>query len=156
MDCRKDEKMANVQNILTVKGQAVWTVPADAQVREALQVMVEKNIGAVLVVADGQINGIFSERDYARHVSQQDDLLLDQPVSGLMTRSVYYVHPQQTVEDCMAIMTSRHIRHLPVLDQDNALAGLVSIGDVINNILQDREHTIKDLKTYILGQDVSS
>ncbi len=145
--------MTNVKNILNTKGREVWTVQASALVREALLLMAEKNIGAVLVMDGEQIMGIYSERDYARHVSQRDDLLLDQPVADFMTHSVYYVHPQQSVEECMALMTTRHIRHLPVLEEENRLVGLISIGDVINQLLMEKEGAIQDLENYILGQE---
>jgi CBS domain-containing protein len=113
--------------------------------------MAEKNIGAVLVLEEGKIVGIFSERDYARYAASRESLLLDEPVGNFMTRSVYYVSPQQTVEECMALMTAKHIRHLPVLEGDQ-LVGVISIGDVVKQLLEEKEITIQSLENYIRGR----
>jgi CBS domain-containing protein len=147
--------MATVKNLLNTKGIEVWTVPITATVKETLKLLAEKNIGAVLVLEDEKIVGIFSERDYARHAAQNESMLLDELVSGLMTRSVYYVSPQQTVDECMALMTSKHIRHLPVLEAEQKLVGLISIGDVVRQLLEEKETTIQGLENYILGREYS-
>jgi len=147
--------MATVKNLLNTKGNDVWTVPITATVKETLKLLAEKNIGAVLVLEDKKIVGIFSERDYARHAAQEESMLLDVLVSGLMTRSIYYVGPQQTVDECMALMTSKHIRHLPVLDAEQKLVGLISIGDVVRQLLEEKETTIQGLENYILGREYS-
>ncbi len=147
--------MATVKNLLKIKGTDVWSVPVTASVRETLKLMAEKNIGAVLVMEGEKIAGIFSERDYARHAARRESLLLDEPVSEFMTRAVYYVSPKQTVEECMALMTSKHIRHLPVLDEDHKLVGLISIGDVVKQVLEEKETTIQGLENYILGRGYS-
>jgi len=146
--------MATVNNLLLQKGKDVWSVHAGSTVRETLKLMGEKNIGAVLVMEEAKIVGIFSERDYARHASQSDTMLLDEPINALMTHSVYYVSPQQTVEEVMALMTAKKIRHLPVMEHEK-LVGLISIGDVVKQIMSDKETTILGLENYILGRDYS-
>ncbi len=147
--------MANVKNLLDAKGNAVWTVAATVTVRQVLQLMADKNIGAVLVMEDNRIVGIYSERDYARHAVTANALLLDEPVGKYMTHSVYFVSPQQTVEECMALMTAKHIRHLPVLEDETRLVGLVSIGDVVKQLMVEKETTIQHLENYIQGREYS-
>ena len=147
--------MPIVKNILNIKGWDVWTVPVTATIKEALILMAEKNIGAVVVMDGDQIVGIYSERDYARHASQQDKLLLEEPVVDHMTRAVYFVTPQQPIEECMMLMTSRHIRHIPVLEDETRLVGIISIGDVVKHVLEEKENTIVGLENYILGRDYS-
>ncbi len=151
----RENLMATVKNLLKTKGNDVWTVPYTATVKETLKILAEKNIGAVLVLEGEKIVGIFSERDYARFAAQKESLLLDEPVSNLMTRAVYYVSPQQTVDECMALMTSKHIRHLPVLEDEKKLVGLISIGDVVRQLLEEKETTIQGLENYILGREYS-
>lgn len=146
--------MATVKNLLLQKGKDVWSVQVHSTIRETLTLMGEKNIGAVLVLDGQNIIGIFSERDYARHASRRDSMLLDEPVQHFMTSAVYYVSPQETVEEVMALMTSKKIRHLPVME-DEQLVGLISIGDVVKQILSDKETTILGLENYILGRDYS-
>jgi CBS domain-containing protein len=146
--------MATVNNLLLQKGKEVWSVQAGSSVRETLKLMEEKNIGAVLVMENQKIVGIVSERDYARHASRRNAMLLDEPIVTLMTHSVYYVSPTQTVEEVMALMTSKKIRHLPVMDNER-LVGLISIGDVVKQIMSDKETTIMGLENYILGRDYS-
>jgi CBS domain-containing protein len=143
--------MAIVKNLLDNKGRQVWSVTPQTPLRETLKLMAEKNIGAVLVLEEGKIVGIFSERDYARYAASRESLLLDEPVGNFMTRSVYYVSPQQTVEECMALMTTKHIRHLPVLEGDQ-LVGVISIGDVVKQLLEEKEITIQSLENYIRGR----
>ena len=145
--------MAIVKNILNSKGWDVWTVPVSTTIKEALILMAEKNIGAVVVVDADQIVGIYSERDYARHASQQDKLLLEELVADHMIRAVYFVTPQQPIEECMMLMTSRHIRHIPVLEDGTRLVGIISIGDVVKHVLEEKESTILGLENYILGRD---
>lgn len=146
--------MATVNNLLLQKGKDVWSVQINSTIRETLLLMREKNIGAVLVEDGKDIVGIFSERDYARHAARRDSMLLDEPVRDFMTHAVYYVSPQETVEEVMALMTSKHIRHLPVLE-DEKLVGIISIGDVVKQILSDKETTILGLENYILGRNYS-
>ena len=147
--------MATVKNLLKVKGTDVWTVPISATIKETLHLMADKNIGAVLVLEGGKIIGIFSERDYARNAANKESMLLDETVAEYITRAVYYVSPDQTVEECMALMTTKHIRHLPVLQEQQNLVGLISIGDVVKQLLEEKETTIQGLENYILGREYS-
>lgn len=146
--------MATVSNLLKVKGKDVWIVQSGTQVKDTLRLMAEKNIGAVLVLDGARIVGVFSERDYARHAARRESMLLNEPVDDFMTRAVYYVSPSQTVEEVMALMTSKHIRHLPVLENDQ-LVGVISIGDVVKKLMDEKETTIQGLENYILGRDFS-
>lgn len=146
--------MATVKNLLLQKGKDVWSVQMGSTIRETLKLMGEKNIGAVLVMDGQKIVGIFSERDYARHSSRRDSMLLEEPVSDFMTHTVYYVSLNETVEEVMALMTSKKIRHLPVME-DEQLVGIISIGDVVKQIMSDKETTILGLENYILGRNYS-
>ncbi len=139
--------MATVQDLLDAKKCQVWYVSPNSPVREALKLMSDKKIGAVLVVQAGKIVGIFSERDFARRAGGQG-FSLDAPVSDLMIGSVYYVTPEQSVESCMALMTSKRFRHLPVLEHDQ-LIGIISIGDVVKKLLEEKDSTIQSLEDYI-------
>jgi CBS domain-containing protein len=142
--------MTIVAQVLQEKGHTVWSVPPDATVYQALELMAEKGIGAVLVLDGEQIVGILSERDYARKVILKGKSSRDTRVSEIMTTAVYYVHPHQTVEECMALMTAKRIRHLPVLEQGK-LVGLISIGDVVKAVISDQESMIQALEKYITG-----
>ena len=146
--------MATVKNLLLQKGKEVYSVQAGSTIREALKLMGEKNIGAVLVMNGEKIVGIFSERDYARHAAQGASMLMDESISEFMNRSVYYVSPKESVDQVMALMTSKRIRHLPVMENEQ-LVGLISIGDVVKQILSDKETTIAGLENYILGRNYS-
>ncbi len=145
--------MAYVKNIIEKKGGEVWSVRPDAKVREALALMAEKRVGALLVIEEDSIAGIFSERDYARRTASAGDLSLDQPVRELMSHPVFYVQPEQTVEECMRLMTAKHFRHLPVLENEQ-LVGMISIGDVVKSLIQEKELTIRGLEHYINGRQV--
>jgi CBS domain-containing protein len=140
--------MLTVKSILDDKGRDVWSVKPDTTILQALQWMAEKNVGAVLVIDQGKIAGIFSERDFARKAAEGRNLSLDTPVNALMTAPVYGVHPEQTLEVCMAIMTEGHFRHLPVVE-NNHLVGLISIGDVVKQIITEKQSTIDSLEDYI-------
>jgi len=142
--------MTIVAQVLQDKGNAVWSVPPDATVYRALELMAEKRIGAVLVLEGEKIAGIFSERDYARKVVLQGRTSRETRVSEIMTPAVYYVQPHQTIEECMALMTAKHIRHLPVVEQGK-LVGVISIGDVVKAIIADKEFMIQTLAKYITG-----
>jgi|UniRef100_A0A7C4PK33 CBS domain-containing protein len=141
--------MATVRDLLEGKGYDVWTVsPADS-LRQTLRLMAEKQIGAVPVVEGGKVVGIFSERDFARHAVDFTDCLdLEIPVRTLMTHPVYYVSPEQTIDDCMAVMTAKKLRHLPVLE-NGQLIGLISIGDVVKHLLADKQNTIDLLEHFL-------
>ncbi len=143
--------METVKYLLQAKGSAVWSVGPDDSVLTALQMMAEKNIGAVLVLEDGQIAGIMSERDYARKVILRDKSSRNTPVRDIMTSEVVCVRPEQTLTKCLALMTNKHIRHLPVVDQENNLLGLVSIGDVVKAVIEEQQILINHLEDYITG-----
>jgi CBS domain-containing protein len=140
-----------VQQILRSKGSAFWFVTPDTMVYEALQLMAEKDVGALLVLDSGaQLVGIISERDYARKVILKGKSSLDTPVREIMSHPVTTVEPRQTVEECMAVMTEQRVRHLPVLVADR-VAGVVSIGDVVKASLDEKDFLIKQLENYITG-----
>ena len=112
--------------------------------------MSEKEIGALLVMEDEKLTGIFSERDYARKVILKGKSSKETPVGELMTKKVFYIDPQKTTNDCMAMMTAKRIRHVPVIE-DNQVMGIVTIGDVVNQIISEQEVTINHLENYITG-----
>src|SRR5437867_3361218 len=120
--------MYTVRQLLEAKGGQVWSIAPEATVYEALQLMAEKNVGAVLVIQGGNLVGIFSERDYARKVILQARSSKTSRVGEVMTRDVLYIGPDDTIENCMALMTAKRTRHLPVLDNEQ-LVGIISIGD---------------------------
>lgn len=140
--------MKTVRQLLQAKGNAVYTVTPETSVFDALKLMAEKNVGAVLVLADGRIAGIMTERDYARKVILFGKSSHDIPVREIMSEKVVTVQPGQTVEECMALMTDKRIRHLPVLDGDE-LIGLLSIGDMVKEVIAEQEQTIRQLESYI-------
>jgi CBS domain-containing protein len=142
--------MTTVQNILESKGAAVWTVEPDTLVFDALTLMAEKNIGALLVTKDNALVGIFSERDYARKIVLKGGASHTAAVKEIMTQGVISVGPDQSIDECMEIMTGKHVRHLPVFE-NNKLIGMVSIGDIVKAMVSEREHTIEQLKNYITG-----
>jgi CBS domain-containing protein len=140
--------MKTVQQLLESKRQGVASVAPQTSVLDALRVMAEKEIGAVLVLDGESLAGIFSERDYARKVVLQGKASKDTPVREIMTEKVVCVHPEQTIDDCMGLMTDKRIRHLPVL-QGMKIIGVVSIGDVVKEMLVEKEFVIKQLESYI-------
>jgi CBS domain-containing protein len=142
--------MITVRDILQGKGRDVLTIAPDATVYEALKIMAEKNVGALIVLEGGSVAGIMSERDYARKVILHGRSSREIQVGEIMTSKVYYVRPQQDIHECMEEMTDKHVRHLPVLE-DERLVGIISIGDVVKAIIADQESTIKLLESYITG-----
>ena len=142
--------MNSVHDLLRVKSDRVWTIAPQATVYNALELMAQANIGAVVVTDSDQVVGIFSERDYARKVVLRGRSSKTTPVSELMTCDVLYVSRDATIDDCMALMTEKRLRHLPVMD-NGKLMGLVSIGDVVKAIISDHEFTIRELERYING-----
>lgn len=142
--------MTIVKQLLQNKPAAVWSVGPDNTVYEALQLMAEKNIGALLVMEADKLEGIISERDYARKVILAGKSSMKVPVREIMTGKVYCVYPDSTIEQCMAIMTDKRVRHLPVLQDDKAI-GVISIGDVVKTIISDQEFMIEQLQNYIVG-----
>ena len=139
-----------VLDILRRKGRDVWSVRPDQSIFEALQLMDEKNIGAVLVLESDHIEGIFSERDYARKVVLKGKASRETKVGEAMTRMVAFVRSGNTVEECMALMTDKHVRHLPVLEGDRVI-GIISIGDVVQAKISEQEFMIEQLESYITG-----
>ncbi len=142
--------MTLVKQLLRSKGSEVWTVAPDKSVYDALQTMADKNVGALVVVEANKVVGIISERDYARKVILRGKSSMHVPVKEIMTDRVFCVTPEYTIEQCMAVMTDRRIRHLPVLDNDK-LVGIVSIGDVVKGIISNQEFMIEQLEKYIVG-----
>jgi CBS domain-containing protein len=142
--------METVRDILRAKGHNVWSVAPDATVLEALELMAAKNVGAVLVLEDDRLVGIMSERDYARKVILVGKTSKDTPVSEIMTSRVLYVSADQTIQECLALMTEKRIRHLPVMEGDRVI-GVVSIGDVGRVIIEDQQFMLDQLENYITG-----
>lgn len=140
--------MKTVKQLLQVKGGLVFAVAPGDSVLDAIRVMAEKGVGALVVLEDARLAGMVSERDYARKVILHGRSSQDTPVSEIMTAKVVTVRSEQTVEDCMALMTQHRIRHLPVVD-GGKLAGVLSIGDLVKELIADREETIKQLESYI-------
>jgi len=142
--------MLTVKELLEKKGNRVWSLPPKASVYEALELMAEKDIGALVVVDGSQVVGLFSERDYARRVILKGRASRTTAVSELMSAPVVFVRPEKTTQDCMALMTQRHVRHLPVLE-DRKLVGIVTIGDVVKAIIDEQNYTIQELESYIMS-----
>jgi len=143
--------MKTVKQLLDGKGHEVASIAPEKSVFDAMALMAEKNIGALLVIdPSGKPVGIVSERDFARKVYQMDKPVRDVLVSDIMTRQVAYVRPEQTNQDCMALITDKHVRHLPVIEQDRVI-GLLSIGDLVKDTIAEQEFTIKQLENYIYG-----
>lgn len=139
-----------VSNILDDKGRSVLSVRPDTSVYEALEKLAEHDVGALVVIADGSLVGIVSERDYARKVVLQGHGSKETPVAEIMTSDVVTVSSSDSVQSCMAVVTERRIRHLPVVD-DGQLVGVISIGDVVKAVIEDQEFLIKELEKYITG-----
>lgn len=146
--------MSTVKQLLAGKPGEIWSIAPNVSVYRALELMAEKNIGALLVLEAGKLAGIISERDYARKVILQGRSSKTTAVDELMTPLVFHVSPEQTLEHCMALMTSKRIRHLPVLEGDRVV-GIVSIGDVVKAIITEQASAIKQLEHYITGSGSS-
>jgi CBS domain-containing protein len=142
--------MRNVSQIIGRKGSRVVSVSRDAPVLEAIRVMAEHHIGAVLVMEGGQLIGIVSERDYARKVILQGRSSHDTPVAVIMSSPVVCVSPQDSIAECMSIMTEKHIRHLPVIDGEQVV-GVISIGDLVKETIEEQKQEISLLQQYIAG-----
>ena len=143
--------MQTVNDLLKIKGNQVWSIEYNATIKDALQLLAQKDVGALPVVKNGQLVGIFSERDYTRKMAQLEQCSLTSAVSGIMTSRVLVVNPSNSVEECMSIMTDKHIRHLPVLQGDK-LVGIISIGDLVKSITSDQTEKISQLENYIQGK----
>jgi CBS domain-containing protein len=142
--------MKTVERLLEVKGYDIWSITPDASVYEAVKLMADKAIGALLVLESGNLVGIISERDCTRKVVLKERAPKDTLVREIMTPDVISVRPGQTVEECMALVTAKRIRHLPVLAGDQ-LMGIVSIGDLVKEVISQQEFMIQQLENYIKG-----
>jgi len=143
--------MFTVKTILEEKGHEVWTISPEAKVIDALKLMADKNIGALVVLFKDKVTGIFSERDYARKVVLHGKSSIDTPVKEIMTFKVYIVSPETPVEECMTLMTQKRVRHLPVVDHGK-LVGLVASGDVVRAMMRKQSNTLESLQNYIKGK----
>ena len=137
--------MTTVEEILKEKGKTVYALGPQATMMEALKIMTTHKIGAVLVIENNKILGIFSERDCVQNLAQLSECSLETPITDFMSSPVYYITPDQTLDDCMTVMTGKRLRHLPVLNGEE-LVGLISIGDVVKKVLSERDERIKDLE----------
>jgi CBS domain-containing protein len=142
--------MTTVEALLKAKGSDIWSISPQATVYQALETMSEKETGALLVLDDDKLVGIVTERDYARKLVLKGKSSRDTQVSELMTRDVLYMEPHNTVQDCMVLMTAKRVRHLPVIDEGQ-LVGIVTIGDVVKQVMSEQEFAIKELEKYIAG-----
>jgi CBS domain-containing protein len=144
--------MATVRDLLKIKGKDVWSVGPDTSVLQALELMAEKNVGALVVITEGELAGIISERDFARAIARMGLCLIESPVKDFMTKDVITVGPEMTTDDCLGLMSKNKFRHLPVVAQ-NKMVGLISIGDVVREVISNKESTIHSLSNYIEGTD---
>ena len=142
--------MKTVEEILKTKGREVWAITPETIVFDALKAMADKNVGALVVLDGVAVAGILSERDYARKVILLGKSSRELKAEEIMSTSVFFVTPEQNIEDCMALFTNKRVRHLPVLKNDE-LIGIISIGDVVKAIIAEQESTIKHLENYITG-----
>ena len=142
--------MSNVNDILKVKGHDFWTISPDASVYDAIRLMADKKVGALVVIESSKPVGIVSETDYMRKVILKGRTSQGTSVKAIMTTRVLYVHPEQDIEECMILMTEKRTRHLPVI-VDGQLIGLISIGDVVKSIIDEQRFTIEQLENYITG-----
>lgn len=138
-----------VAHLLATKGDDVWSVSSTATVYEALEMMADKGVGALVVIDDGRLVGIISERDYARKVILLDRVSRKTSVADIMTAEVHTIAPTSSVAHCMTLMTEQRIRHLPVVDQDGTVTGVISIGDVVKAVIEDQRFLIEQLEQYI-------
>jgi len=142
--------MTTLQNLLNKKGADILSVDPNDSVFNAIKKMADNNVGSVVVIEDGRLVGIFTERQYARNIILKGRASPTTPVREVMETEVVCAHPEQTVEECMAIMTEMRVRHLPVLDREE-LVGIVSIGDLVKSKIADQQFTIERLVEYVHG-----
>ena len=140
--------MTTLKMLLKGKGHDVWSVHPDDTVLDAIKMLAEKDIGALIVIKDDRPVGIFTERDYARNVYLKGKSSLDTAVRDVMVAPVICVKPDQTVDECMALMTAKRFRHLPIMDGDE-LVGMVSIGDLVKSVIAEQQFTIEQMEQYI-------
>jgi CBS domain-containing protein len=142
--------MTKVKEVLDNKGNQYFYVKPGNTVYEALQTMADKDVGSVMVIENDKLVGMFTERDYARKIVLHGLASKNSRVGDFMTKELFSVHSNTSINECMAIMTSKHIRHLPVIDEDK-IVGLISIGDVVNSVIHQQNIIINDLEGYIYG-----
>lgn len=142
--------MNTIRHILQLKGSNVWSISPDGTVYDALRLMADKGVGALVVIEGESMVGIMSERDYARKVILQGKASKETPVREIMTQRVYTIHPDQTVEEAMDLMVTKHIRHLPVVENDQVV-GVISIMDTTRSVIYAQRETIKELQGKILS-----
>jgi CBS domain-containing protein len=147
--------MLKVKDILKTKGNNVWSIAPRELAYKALEIMAEKDIGALMVIDEGRLVGIFSERDYARKVILKGKSSKETYVGELMTDTVFSISPEKSIEECMAMMRASHFRHVPVI-KDYEVIGVVSLGDVVSAIITSQKIEIQDLKSYMFGSEHSS
>ena len=143
--------MVTVKQLLDEKGKSVWSISPAASVYDALQMMSDKNVGALVVTEGPAVVGMFSERDYARKVTLLGRRSRELSVREIMSANVFHVTLRDSIEHCMGLMTQKHIRHLPVVEA-GALVGLISIGDVVRRVIEEQQSTINHLEDYITGR----
>ena len=142
--------MKTIKQILDAKGHDVWSIDLDGTVFDAINLMAEKEVGALLVTESGKPVGVISERDYARKVILKGRSSQETSIRRIMTTRVVYADPHRSVEECMALMTGKHIRHLPIMDGEQLL-GMISIGDLVKAIIAEQQLTIEQLERFIRG-----
>ncbi len=143
--------MGTVSHILKAKGNAIFSISPDTVVYNALEIMVEKNVSALLITENEKLAGIFTERDYARKVILKGKASKETKIGEIMTEDPIIVSPDSTIDDCMRLMTSKFIRHLPVVSGDQ-LIGIISIGDVVKFIIEEQKFIIENMEHYITGR----
>jgi CBS domain-containing protein len=140
--------MIKIRHLLDTKGYEVWSISPNATVYEAIELLAEKDIGAVLVMDGDKLEGILSERDYARRLILKGRMSQDTEVRIIMTADVHTLSPDNTLEECMALMTQKHVRHIPIIEDDKVI-GVISIGDAVNATIANQEFLIEQLEKYI-------
>jgi CBS domain-containing protein len=143
--------MLRVKHLLARKGRDIWSVDSDEPVLEAIQIMADRHVGALPVLREGQLVGVISERDYARKVILLGRASADTPVSQIMSAPVITVGLEDRVHRCMQLMTEKRFRHLPVVDADGAMVGVISIGDLVSAVIAEQRETIEQLEKFIAG-----
>jgi CBS domain-containing protein len=143
--------VVTVKRLLEEKGNQIWSISPEASVYSALQLMADKRIGALLVLDQGKLVGVISERDYARKIVLLGKTSRETTVREIMSTKVYFVRPGQRIDECMAIMTQKTVRHLPVMEGE-ALVGIISIGDVVKTIISEQQFIIEQLEQFITGR----
>lgn len=144
--------MVTVQGLLKVKGNDVWAVSPNSAAIDTLKMLAEKDVGALVVLENDVLVGIISERDFVRSIAAGSECDLNSPTSNYMTKEVVIVSPEHTIEKCMQLMTEKHIRHLPVVE-NSKIVGVISIGDVVREMISNRESTITQLENFIEGRE---